>query len=204
VTSAPLVTALCLTRNRREWLPKSIACFLSQSYENSELLILSDGDDVFDLLPLDERIQLIHLAEKPFSIGEKRNFGVSQASGDVICHWDDDDWSAPGRLQRQVDALLTSGKQVAGFHSMRFTDGAKWWKYEGVGSYSLGTSLCYWRSWWETHKFPAKNIGEDNEFVKQASDSRQLYSEDAGDLMVASVHSGNTSPRNMGSNWKEL
>lgn len=166
------------------------------------MLILADGEDVRDLVP--EDIRLIHLAERPFSIGEKRNFGVSQSTGQVICHWDDDDWSSPDRLQKQIDGLLSSGRQVAGFHSMRFTDGQKWWAYKGVGTYSLGTSLCYWRSWWEKYPFPAKNIGEDNEFVQTAARAGQLYSEDAGDLMHATIWPGNTSPRNFGSNWKEL
>lgn len=166
------------------------------------MLIVADGDDVRDLVPDD--IELIHLGEKPHSIGEKRNFGVSQSEGPVICHWDDDDWSAPDRLQRQIDGLVSSDRQVSGFHSMRFTDGEKWWKYKGVVSYSLGTSLCYWRTWWEAHPFPAKNVGEDNEFVSVASAARQLYSEDAGDLMHATIHPGNTSPRFFGDNWKEL
>jgi glycosyltransferase involved in cell wall biosynthesis len=166
------------------------------------MLVLADGEDVRDLVP--EHVRLIHLAEQPFSIGEKRNFGVSQSKGQVICHWDDDDWSAPERLQRQIDALLSSGLQVAGFHSMKFTDGTKWWNYQGVGNYSLGTSLCYWRSWWEKHPFAAVNIGEDNQFVNTAAAAKQLYCEDAGDLMYATIHSSNTSPRNIGSNWKEL
>lgn len=166
------------------------------------MLIIADGEDVRDLVP--EDIGLIHLAEKPFSIGEKRNFGASKATGDIICHWDDDDWSAPGRMRHQIDALLSSGRQVAGFHSMRFTNGEKWWKYLGVGSYSLGTSLCYWRDWWEKHPFPAKNVGEDNEFVMTAARAGQLYAEDANNLMHATIHAGNTSPRNFGSNWKEL
>lgn len=164
------------------------------------MLILADGDDVRDLLPSD--VRLIHLAEKPYSIGEKRNFGVKHSLGEIICHWDDDDWSAPERLETQVNALLKSGKQVAGFHSMKFTNGKEWWKYQGTSNYSLGTSLCYWKSWWEKHPFPGKNIGEDNEFVSAAA--RELHTEDAGELMHATIHSGNTSPRLFGSNWKAL
>jgi glycosyltransferase involved in cell wall biosynthesis len=55
------------------------------------MLILADGEDVKDLVPSDERIRLIHLAESR-SIGEKRNFGCERSSGEIICHWDDDDW----------------------------------------------------------------------------------------------------------------
>ena len=165
------------------------------------MLILADGEDVRDLVP--PSIRLIHLASQPHSIGEKRNFGAAQAT-EVICHWDDDDWSAPERLERQIASLTTSGKQVAGFHSMKFTDGEKWWQYEGSANYSLGTSLCYYRTWWERFPFPSKNIGEDNDFVQTAAVAGMLHSENAGDLMHATIHPGNTSPRRVGSNWKAL
>lgn len=87
---------------------------------------------------------------------------------------------------------------------MRFTNGTKWWKYEGTANYALGTSLCYRREWWQGHAFDAKNIGEDNAFVAVASSAKQLVCVDAGELMYATIHNGNTSPRCMGDNWKVI
>jgi glycosyltransferase involved in cell wall biosynthesis len=197
------VTCLCLTKNRRVWLPKAIQCFQQQSYPQIELLILADGEDVKDLVPDDDRIRLIHLEESR-KIGEKRNFGCQQAGGEVICHWDDDDWSGPGRITRQIEMMEASGKAVAGFHSMRFTDGANWWAYLGTKNYAIGTSLCYRRDWWQAHKFSHANVGEDNDFVAAAANARQLVNEDAGDLMHATIHAGNTSPRMIANNWKKL
>ena len=188
------MTALCITRNRRSWLPKAIQCFLEQAYPRAELLIIADGDDVQDLIPNEVQIRLIHLSEAR-NIGEKRNFACSRAHGSVICHWDDDDVSAPGRISRQLEMLNASGLQVAGFHSMRFTDGKHFWKYQGKSNYALGTSLCYRRAWWEAHPFKPMPVGEDNEFVYAAQAAGQIVAEDAGDLMVAWNHSGNTSPR---------
>lgn len=165
--------------------------------------MVADGDDVRDLIPENERIRLIHLDERR-NIGEKRNFGCSRAEGEVVCHWDDDDFSAPGRLARQIEMLAGSGLAVAGFHSMKFTDGENWWKYKGAPRYSLGTALCYRRDWWQSHPFKPMPIGEDNEFVYAAQAAGQIVSEDAGDLMVAWNHSGNTSPRMIGENWEKL
>jgi O-antigen biosynthesis protein len=201
----PFVTCLCLTRNRPEWLLKAIASFQKQTYRHSELMILADGQDVRRLVPEhDPRIRLIHLDGWP-EIGGKRNYGCERAAGDVIAHFDDDDYSAPGRLADQVQRLLESGKAVTGFHSMRFTDGVRWWKYEGTRNYALGTSLCYRRAWWQAHRFPAIQIGEDNAMVAAAWNADQLSTSDAGDLMYASIHAGNTSPRRMlGDNWKSL
>jgi glycosyltransferase involved in cell wall biosynthesis len=197
------VTALCLTRNRRQWIPKAIQCFQAQTYPRAELLILADGEDVRDLIPDDDRIRLIHLAENR-SIGEKRNYGCSVSWGEIIVHWDDDDWSAPGRIARQVEMLNRSGKLVAGFHSMRFTDGKDWWQYKGRPTYSLGTALCYRREWWQQTPFSYAHVGEDNTMVAAAERAGQIVSEDAGELMYATIHPGNTSPRMIADNWKKL
>ena len=198
------VTCLCLTRNRLDWLPKAIRCFQQQTYPKRELLILADGQDVGHLVPEhDQQIRLIHLAGSP-EIGAKRNYGCERAAGEIIAHFDDDDHSAPGRLADQVERLLETGKAVTGFHSMRFTDGIRWWKYEGTRNYALGTSLCYWRAWWKDHPFPTLQIGEDNAMVAAAHAAGQLVTADAGDLMYATNHAGNTSPRKLGDNWKPI
>jgi O-antigen biosynthesis protein len=165
------------------------------------LLILADGQDVRDLVPDDKRIQLIHLQDKR-NIGEKRNYGCERAQGEVICHWDDDDWSAPGRVADQVQRLEETS--VTGYHSMRFTDGARWWQYRGTPDYALGTSLCYLRSWWKLHPFEARHVGEDNYFVSNARKHRALKSVDAGELMHATIHQSNTSPRILTEAWKRL
>jgi glycosyltransferase involved in cell wall biosynthesis len=154
------VTCLCLTKNRRQWLPRAIQCFERQTHRDAELLILADGEDVRDLLPADDpRVRLIHL-EKPLNIGDKRNFGCERAAGDVIAHWDDDDHSEPERLADQIRRLDESGKSVTGFRSMRFTDGIDWWKYNGTHNYALGTSLVYRREWWRANRFKSVQIGE--------------------------------------------
>jgi glycosyltransferase involved in cell wall biosynthesis len=200
----PFVTCLCLTRNRPEWLQGAIRCFQRQTYPNRELLILADGRDVGHLVPAhDPRVRLIHLDGWP-EIGAKRNYGCERAAGEIIAHWDDDDYSAPGRLADQMERLLESRKAVTGFHSMRFTDGTRWWKYEGTRNYALGTSLCYRRAWWSTHRFPSVQIGEDNQFVAAAHAAGQLVTADAGELMYATNHTGNTSPRKLGDNWKPI
>lgn len=167
------------------------------------MLILADGADVRDLVPADERIRYLYL-DGATGIGEKRNFGCSQAGGEIVAHWDDDDWSESGRLEDQVQRLVSSGMAVTGYHSMRFTDGQRWWKYEGTPDYIIGTSLCYWKSWWEAHRFPALQVGEDNAFRTEAFEARKLIAVDAGDRMYATNHPGNTSPRRLSSNWKAL
>jgi hypothetical protein len=132
------------------------------------------------------------------TIGEKRNFGSGLAhDGDLIASWDDDDWSDVGRLGDQVARLQKSGKAVTGYHSMLFTDGVGWWRYRGSADYALGTSLCYTKAWWDGHRFPPKQVFEDGDFVRAANIAGQLVSVDAGLNMVATIHNGNTSPRQL-------
>jgi hypothetical protein len=115
----------------------------------------------------------------------------------VIAHWDDDDWSAPGRLADQLERLRGTGKAVTGYSVIKFTDGQRWWLYPGLPEYAVGTSLCYRRDWWLGHRFPCLQVGEDNQFVFEARTARQIAVVDGTDMMYATVHAGNTSPRDL-------
>lgn len=184
-----------------KYLPRAIESFRSQTYQNKRLLIVQD--DGGDLVRFsDEDIQHVAIS-RCASLGLKRNFAVSYADGDLIAHWDDDDWSREDRLQLQVGALLESRKAVTGFSRMLFWDepGSRVRLYIGTRQYVLGTSLCYRRQWALEHPFRSLNIGEDNEFVKDAARCGQLHVSDLTGVMVATTHAGGTSPRNYSSNW---
>lgn len=197
------MTCLVLTRNRRPWLPYALQCAQYQTYPNTEILVISSGDDVSDLIP--PGVRHLHLSGNPL-IGAKRNTGASESRGEVVAHFDDDDFSHPGRLADQVGRLVESGMPVTGYRSMRFTDGEKWWQYEGPSAdYALGTSLVYRREFWAKHPFPAIKVGEDNAFVSKARERSAIASVDAGEFMWATIHRQNTSPRSMNSKqWKPL
>lgn len=192
VGSRPFVTAICPTRNRRAWLPKAIKCFQAQTFPSKELLIVADGEQVADLIPADHRIRLIVL-RTPLSLGLKRNFCCEQALGDVIVHFDDDDWSHPNRITEQVEALKGAAR-VVGYYSMYFDGpGDEVWHYGLHEQYALGTSLAYWKTWWRDHPFPDETVGEDKSFLNLALPVLKAFSGDA--RMVATSHPANTSQR---------
>ena len=61
-------------------------------------------DPVGDLIPADPRIR--YLRETPRRVlGDKRNRLCELARGEIIVHWDDDDWHGRDRIARQVAAL---------------------------------------------------------------------------------------------------
>jgi glycosyltransferase involved in cell wall biosynthesis len=81
-------------------------CFLNQTYPHKELLILDDTPEpsVFFKNLKDDRVRYIH-AWKRLTIGEKRNQLLDQAKGELIAHFDDDDFYAPGYLDFMIKAL---------------------------------------------------------------------------------------------------
>src|SRR5262245_27908583 len=98
LASAPLVSCIMPTRDRRPFVGRAVAQFLAQDYAPRELVVVDDGTDpIADLLPPDPRIRPIRLPRR-LSIGAKRNLACQASRGVVVAHWDDDDWMADWRL----------------------------------------------------------------------------------------------------------
>ena len=202
-----LISCIMPTRGRQEFAAAALDCYLSQTWRDKELIILDDADapsfpggvELFGVVY--ER-----MAHR-LTIGAKRNIAVSRSQGEVIAHFDSDDYSAPGRLKDQMDRLIDGGAQVSGYNSMRFTDGVQWWQYTGVEDYALGTSLVYRRAYWERSPFPCEMVGEDTAFIVPARSSREIVTADAGEFMWATIHDGNTSPRDVtkeNAQWRKI
>jgi hypothetical protein len=124
-----------------------------------------------------------------------------------MCHFDDDDWSAAGRVRDQVTRLLESGRQMTGYHSITYWNGVKAYRYMSpVPPYAVGTTMCYQKSFWHAHRFPAKDYAEDNDLVYKARDERQLIAVDAREMMVVRSHElGSSSPEKLRQHtWPEV
>jgi hypothetical protein len=205
--SEPFVSCIMPTCNRRAFVPRAIQYFLRQDYPQRELIILDDGSDpVGDLIPADERIRYIRM-EKRLTLGAKRNLACEQARGDLLMHWDDDDWHAPRRITYQVEALLQADAEICGLRQMLFYDPASrhTWLYTypaGQRPWLAGGSLLYRRSFWQRSPFPNLRVGEDTRFVWSHSLEQALVLSDYT-FYIALIHPANTSPKKMrGSYWK--
>ena len=120
--TGPLVSCVMPTANRRAFVPQAIRYFLRQDYAKKELLVLDDGSDpVADLVPNSDVIRYIRLPQR-MSLGAKRNLACAEARGEVIAHWDDDDWYAAFRLQYQVKSLVSSTAEICGSRQPLFFD----------------------------------------------------------------------------------
>lgn len=189
------------TRGRTQWAEQALRCFHAQTYTNKELVILDDGDcpSFPEERAWPEGVRYYRESERiRYSIPEKRNKVCSLAQGEIIFHLDDDDWSAPMRMTEQVKLLEESGKAMAGYHTVLFYNEAtkEAFRYFNHSQYILGTSLVFLKSFWEAFHFPEKyRVGSDNQIVRHAKDQKQLVSADAGQMLVARIHTGNTSSK---------
>lgn len=191
--------------------------FLSQTYENRELLLIADNpahvtqlfDDLFGM-PLAHPVESfsfgisdgpqgakpVHCVAATGHVGAKRNMGCLRARGEFIAHFDDDDYSAPGRLADQVARLKETGMDLTGYSQMKFTDGAHWWRYVALPDYPLGASICYRRAWWMLNRFPENvTVGSDSVLIDAAIQRGRVAVVPCRDMMFASVHNDNMNLR---------
>jgi glycosyltransferase involved in cell wall biosynthesis len=110
-----LVSILTPTYNRRLFIPQYLKNIYRQNYLGDfEILIADDGDEpIEDLLLKDKRIRYFKFDERK-TLGFKRNFLAEQAKGQILIHFDDDDYYPPNRISHAVQALIKSDKLIAG------------------------------------------------------------------------------------------
>jgi len=197
MASEPTVACIMLTKDRHELAARAVRCFRAQTYENKKLWIFDTGDHGMPngALTSNFYVWTCELYRGRMTIGRCRNEMILESRGDVIIHWDDDDYSHPNRIAEQVAFLQSSGAAVVGYNQMLFwnhgspdrmqTSGGymvtkaepfevgESWLYTGPAHQPLGTSLCYWRSTWESHRFDdRKHAGEDSDFLARVGHRR--------------------------------
>lgn len=205
--SLPLVSCIMPTYDRPAFIPRAIRYFLNQDYPNKELLIVDDGAEaVSELIPDDEQIRYIRLDNK-IRLGAKRNYCVEESRGDLIMHWDDDDWMAPYRISYQVNELFKYKVEVCGLQQMLFyhLERRTGWLYRypiNQRSWLAGGSLLYTKKFWEKSPFPDIQRASDTKFIwSQKLDSYRVLEDYR--FYIAMIHNHNTSPKNTNNGlWK--
>jgi len=209
MTSSPLISCIMPTRNRRPFVGQAIWYFLRQDYSPRELIVIDDGEDaIADLIPRDDRIRYVRLDQRR-TLGDKRNRACELSRGELIAHWDDDDWMAPRRLTLQATQLLASGADIHGTRDLLCyrLDTGEAWRYQHPAdqlAWLAGATLLYRRSFWATHPFPSLTVGEDSAFVRQLPPERMHTAPDPS-FYIALLHRGNTAAKNLGDpHWQRL
>lgn len=108
----PKVSCLMLTKNRYKLFKKAIYDYINQTYEHRELVIVNNGNWLYKrrvdnfLKSINANIKHIKIEHK--TIGEMRNIGIENCSGEYIMIMDDDDAHHPTRIEYQIDICLKS------------------------------------------------------------------------------------------------
>jgi len=197
--SQKLVSCIMPTYNRRSFVAYAIRYFLQQDYENKELVIVDDGTDpVEDIVPKDECIRYIRI-KKFMTLGEKRNYCIRESKGDLIMHWDDDDWMAPNRITYQVGELIKNNAEVCGLQKMLYYEipTGECWLYQyppNAKPWIAGNSLLYTRAFWQRSPFPNRQVASDTQFIFSRNLKAYVALADYR-FYVATVHEKNTSPK---------
>lgn len=200
--SLPLVSCLMPTHNRRSFLPLALACFRAQTYPNRELVVVDDGSDaIADFLRDEPAVRYIRIAAR-VSLGTKRNVACREARGEIMVLWDDDDWYAPERIERQVSPIVRGEAEITALHNCfvlelpdrRFwTVTAELHRIMFAGNVTGGTAAFRRQLWEAGIRYPEVNITEDAAFLNDAlRRGRRLTRVDNDSLFVYVRHGSNT------------
>jgi len=192
----PDVSCIMPTANRQKYLPLAIKYFLLQDYQNAELIIVDDGFEPSDaLIPNNPRIKYFYT--KPIgTIGMKRNFACEKANGEIIMHWDDDDYYAHDWISQMKNALINSNADIVGLNKVIFYSPSveRRWMYvdDDVDKpWLCGATMTYRKSFWKQHPFVDLQVGEDYDFVWNSG--AKIFALDYTMGFVALLHAHNTS-----------
>jgi glycosyltransferase involved in cell wall biosynthesis len=206
MTARPLVSCVLPTRDRPFLAAQAVRYFLRQDYPARELVVVDTGIEPAPL-PADHRIRRLR-PDGPLTVGAARNLGNAAARGELLAHWDDDDWIGPDRLSRQVAALQRSGAAACGLGALLYYRPANGdaWRYRplpGDRPFLAGGTLLYRREAWAAQRFLEIDCGEDGAFVAALGDQAVLPLPDDG-WYVALLHGRNTAAKDLGDpRWSE-
>ena len=199
----PNVSIVCVTRDRRIFMPIMKYSYMIQSYpeEKMELIVVDDGDDsIEDTLFGIPNVVYVRLTEKK-TIGEKRNIGVSKAMYDVITFMDDDDVYPNNSVLQRTAMLLTLPKKECTFCTViPCYDICKYSSFMNAPPINLPMSqrvseatLTFTRKFWEERNFGDTQIAEGDAFIRGREHMcRELSPQD---VIVSLVHTRNSSSR---------
>lgn len=207
-----LVTCVMATMpGRPDWTPSAIDCFFAQTYDQRELLIISEpGAPLSPAILAAARDPRVHWLTpgRKITPGEKLNLGTLIARGAYVANWDDDDWSAPDRIETQYRILTETGADVTALRSMLFWDvstcqGYRFDAFDRRGG--VGTSLFWRREWAMSRPFKDVTVGYDEFFMNDALARKRMTNVDDLALMVARSHPANTCKRSyQGNQWTKV
>ena len=182
------------TYGREDFIPAIADCVRSQTYEDIEWLVLDDSEQPSSALSDNswDKLKYVHSTER-LIVGEKRNRLLDLARGDIILHFDDDDFYGPDYIARAVKRLQKNQSDISllsgffathldlgniGFYRPLVKKGPAFsFSKKGIGLVELerlhipyihlcyGWALAYRKNVWREFPFQPVTHGEDRTFL---------------------------------------
>ncbi len=135
-----LVTAIIITHNRLEFLPRAINSVISQTYSNVECVVVSDNSDdgTDEYCKYRNDITFISITKSESKGGNHaRNIGIKVAHGMYVAFLDDDDYWLPEKIEKQLAIAI---EKESGFvYCRRYFE---WQDAEGTHRYDEDVKEC--------------------------------------------------------------
>ena len=214
----PRVSIITPTINRQNLLPALWECVRAQSFQDIEWLI-HDGSpqpaSMFHTIN-DARVRYTHVPQ-PMTIGAKRNDLCLAAHGEIIVHFDDDDFYGPPYIRDMVSFMTEQNadfvKLFGFFLYQRAHNILAYWDLERdfplhfvlapdgppyampnnghmSGRWGYGFSYVFRRTVWEATQFPDRNHGEDQRSQRPRSPISSLL-----ESTILAAHASTSSTR---------
>jgi GR25 family glycosyltransferase involved in LPS biosynthesis len=199
----PLVSAICITRKRVPYLSRAINDFLEQTYQNKELIIVYDNDDIETenyLLNNFYNYKNIILIknDKKLKLGELRNLGIKSSNGKCVIQWDDDDEYHPKRIEIQLKIVQQENYQKACCLSRWIIYDNKTNKKYLSNKYNWEGSICSPKYLLLKYKYPSLSKGEDTIVIDSLKKNNNLILVNIPQLYIYHLHWKNTWDSNHG------
>jgi glycosyltransferase involved in cell wall biosynthesis len=102
----PLVSIIINNYNYARYLPEAIESALSQSYPQTEILVVDDGStDGSREVILRQDYRIVPILKRNGGQASALNAGVAQSRGKIICFLDADDFWYPDKVARIVEII---------------------------------------------------------------------------------------------------
>lgn len=166
----PLVSCIMVTADRHLLCRRAIRSWVEQDWDNKELVVLDNGTEPMHSLLADlptDRLVYRHVPNNPeTTIGELRNHSLDMIRGDfVVPQWDDDDWSAPNRITRQMAALEAHHSDaVTLYATLMHVDAERWFDHPFYGLLRGGVPPTILHRRDDTIRFPELRRTSDTTF----------------------------------------
>jgi glycosyltransferase involved in cell wall biosynthesis len=170
--TTPLVSCLCVTEKRVTQLERSIDCFMNQSYENKEMIIIYRENDLdtlrFISKLLDVRIKIFcALPGTELTLGALRNFSVDKSSGDYFIQWDDNAWHHKDRIKLQMESIFSFAREASVLTNILLFDSGNKGAYFSTNQPRQNTILCSRHLYDRGFRYPDINHNEDTGLLRQ-------------------------------------